>query len=100
MAEQEAGYVVVDTWRVKPGREADIIPVLAEIRQRFLAVPGIVSVDFGRIDGDPGRILVVFRYADAAAREAFVATEGLKATMTRLSEYWDFDGIAVRGPNI
>jgi quinol monooxygenase YgiN len=100
MAEQEAGYVVVDTWRVKPGREADIIAVLAEIRQRFLAVAGILSVDFGHIDGDPGRILVVFRYADAAAREAFVATEDLKATMTQLSAYWDFDGIAVRGTNI
>ena len=52
---------------VKPGKEAEIASVLAEIRQRFLTVPGIVSVDFAHIDGDPGRYLVVFRYRDAAA---------------------------------
>lgn len=97
MAEHEAGYVVVDTWRIRPGKEAEIVSVLTEIRQRFLAVPGIVSVDFAHFEDDPSRILVVFRYADAAARATFVATDDLKATMTRLSEYWEFDGIAVRG---
>ena len=100
MAEHEAGYVVVDTWHIRPGKEEEIIPVLDEIRQRFRAVPGIASVDFAHFDGDPSRILVVFRYVDAAARAAFVATEDLKATMTRLSEFWEFDGIAVRGVTI
>jgi quinol monooxygenase YgiN len=97
MAEHEAGYVVVDTWRIRPGKEAEIVPVLTEIRQRFLAVPGVVSIDFAHFEDDASRILVVFRYADAAARTAFVATDDLKATMKRLSDYWEFDGIAVRG---
>jgi quinol monooxygenase YgiN len=100
MTGQDAGYVVVDTWRVKPGKEAEIIPILAEARRRFLAVPGVLSVDYARVDGDPGRILVVFRYADKATREAFVATEDLKATMTRLSAFWDFDGTAIHGRDI
>lgn len=100
MTETEANYVVVDTWRVKAGKETEIVPVLNDIRQRFLTVPGIVSIDFAHIDGDAGRILVVFRYQDAAARAAFVGTEDLKATMTRLSDYWEFDGIAVRAVNI
>lgn len=97
MVEQEVGFVVVDTWRVKPGKEAEIAAVLTESRQRFVTVPGIVSVDFAHIDGDASRYLVVFRYADAAAREAFVSTEDLKATMTRLRELWDFDGTSHRG---
>lgn len=92
MGEREVGYVVVDTWRVKPGKEVEIAPVLDEARQRFLTAPGIVSIDFARIDNDPRRYLVVFRYTDAAAREAFVGTEDLKATMARLRELWDFDG--------
>jgi quinol monooxygenase YgiN len=100
MADQAAGYVVVDTWQIRPGKEAEILSVLDEIRQRFRAVPGIVSVDFAHFDGDASRILVVFRYADAAARAAFVATDDLKATMTRLSEFWEFDGIAIRGITI
>jgi quinol monooxygenase YgiN len=97
MTGRDAGYVVVDTWRVKAGKEAEIIPILAETRRRFLDVPGIRSVDYAHVDGDPGRILVVFRYADKATREAFVATDDLKATMTRLSDYWESDGLICRG---
>src|SRR5512135_2211614 len=100
MATQAAGFVVVDTWRIRPGKEAEIVPVLAEIRQRFLSVPGIVSIDFTHVEDDPGRILVVFRYVDSGARTAFVATDELKATMTRLSGFWEFDGVAVRGVSL
>jgi quinol monooxygenase YgiN len=100
MTEHAAGYVVVDTWRIKPGKESEIVSVLTEIRQRFLAVPGVVSIDFAHFEDDASRILVVFRYADAAARTAFVATDDLKATMTRLSEFWEFDGVAIRGDAI
>lgn len=96
MAEQDVGFVVVDTWRVKPGKEEEIASVLDEVRRRFLAMPGIVSIDFAHIDGDARRYLVVFRYADAAAREAFVSTDDLKATMARLGELWDFDGTSLR----
>lgn len=100
MIEDEAGYVVVDTWRVKRGKEAELASALAGIRQRFLIVPGIRSVDFAQIDGDTSRYLVIFRYRDAAAREAFVSTDDLKATMARLSQLWDFDGIALHGVNL
>src|SRR4051812_33937087 len=97
MDAREAGYVVVDTWRVKPGEEAEITAVLAEVRQRFLTVPGIISIDFAHIDSDPRHYLVVFRYVDAAAREAFAQTEDLTRTMARLGELWDFDGTSHRG---
>lgn len=100
MTGDDAGYVVVDTWRVKSGKEAELGTALAEMRQRFLTVPGVVSVDFAQVDGDASRYLVVFRYRDAAAREAFVNTEDLKATMARLRELWDFDGTALRGINL
>ncbi len=92
MVERNVGFVVVDTWQVKPGKEAEIATLLDGIRQQFLIVPGIVSIDFAYIDNDPRRYLVVFRYTDAAAREAFVTTENLKAAMARLRELWDFDG--------
>jgi quinol monooxygenase YgiN len=97
MAEGDAGYVVVDTWRVKPGKEDELAALLRALRRRFLTLPGILSVDFAQIDGDPSRYLVVFRYTDAAARERFVATDDLKATMAQLAHLWDFDGTSYRG---
>jgi len=88
----EVGFVVVDTWQVKPDKKAEIAVALDEIRQQFLTFPGIVSIDFAHIDNDPRRYLVVFRYTDAAAREAFVNTDDLKGAMARLRDLWDFAG--------
>jgi heme-degrading monooxygenase HmoA len=95
---EQAGYVVVDVWRVKPGKEDAIRSVLATAQRQFSEFPGIVSIDYALVDGDPSRYLVVFRYRDQQAREEFVATSELKETMNRLRDYWDLDGIFFRGP--
>ena len=90
-AESSSVYVVVDIWRVKPGKHDEARQVLTESGRTFRAFPGVLSVDYTLLDNDPDRYLVVFRYADAAARESFVATVELKSTMTRLRELWDLD---------
>ena len=98
MPSQETGYVVVDIWRVKPGKEDEIKGVLAQARQRFRFYPGIVSVDYAHIEGDETRYLVVFRYESRQAREAFVSTDDLKSTMVRLGQLWDLESPTYKGP--
>ncbi len=90
-------FVVVDIWRVKPGMQAELEQVLAESGAQFRSMPGVLSVDFTLLDGDPDRYLVVFRYADAAAREAFVATDELRSTMARLRDLWDLESPIYQG---
>ena len=98
MADCEAGYVVVDVWKVKPGKEAETRKVLSNAKREFSSYPGIVSIHYALVDGDPTRYLVVFRYRDHQTRAEFVSTELLKSTMTRLSELWDLDGVFFEGP--
>lgn len=64
---------------------------LTESAALFRTMPGVLSVDYTLLEIDPDRDLVIFRYADAASREAFVATDDLKDTMTRLHELWDLE---------
>lgn len=97
-SESSAGYLVVDVWRVKPGKEEAIKPVLARARREFSEHPEILSVDYCLVDGKPDRYLVVFRYTSETAREAFVASEQLIDTMSTLRDYWDLDDIYVKGP--
>jgi quinol monooxygenase YgiN len=84
-------FVVVDIWRVKPGKRDEVRALLTEAGQIFRSRPGVLSVDFTLLDNDPDRYLVVFRYADAGAREQFVATDELKSVMARLTELWDLE---------
>jgi quinol monooxygenase YgiN len=86
-----SAFVVVDLWRVKPGKRQETQKALAESAPLFRAQPGILSVDYTHLDGDPDRYLVVFRYASREARESFRATDELTATMARLSELWDLE---------
>ena len=92
-----SAFVVVDIWRVKPGKHDELREVLAESGRRFRLMPGVLSVDYTLLDGDPDRYLVVFRYIDAAAREAFVATDLLKDTMQRLQSLWDLESPVYKG---
>jgi quinol monooxygenase YgiN len=98
MTHQNQAYVVVDTWRVKPGKEQAIKRVLAQAYREFIAQPEILSVDYCLVDEDPGRYLVVFRYSSQDARERFVATDELTSTMETLRDYWDLDDVYVKGP--
>jgi heme-degrading monooxygenase HmoA len=84
-----SAFVVVDIWRVRPGKQADVERELREAGRHFRQQPGILSVDFTHLDGDPARYLVVFRYTNADAREAFVASQELRATLQLLSALWD-----------
>lgn len=92
-----SAYVVVDIWSVKPGKHAELRAVLTESGARFRSMPGVLSVDYTLLEGDPDRYLVVFRYADAAAREAFVATDELRSTMSRLRDLWDLESPIYKG---
>jgi quinol monooxygenase YgiN len=90
-------FVVVDIWRVKPGKHAELRAILTESGAQFRTMPGVLSVDYTLLEGDPDRYLVVFRYADAAARETFVATDKLKETMSRLNELWELESPIYKG---
>jgi heme-degrading monooxygenase HmoA len=94
---QEAGFVVVDLWRVKPGRQEELHTVLAEAGQHFRGIDGVLSVDYTRLVDDPDAYLVVFRYRDAQVRESFVSSDALKSTMTRLRELWDLESPIYQG---
>jgi heme-degrading monooxygenase HmoA len=100
MAEAEpttSAYVVVDFWHVRPGREAELERKLAESAVAFRQHPGVLSVDFTRVEGDPGRYLVVFRYDTAESRAAFVATSLVHDALNDLADLWDLDGQVWRG---
>jgi heme-degrading monooxygenase HmoA len=92
-----SAFVVVDIWRVKEGKQAEITGVLAESARMFRSRPGILSVDYTHLDGDPERYLVVFRYTSQHDREAFQQTEELRETMQRLSELWDLESPIWKG---
>ena len=98
MSEQSAGFVVVDTWNVKPGKEELIKSVLATAHQEFSAHPEILSVDYCLADGRQDTYLVIFRYTSEDARERFVASEELTSTMQTLREYWELGDVYVKGP--
>jgi len=97
---QSAGYVVVDVWRAKPGMTEQVERLLAEAAPRFRAAPGVVSVDYTRLEETSDTYLVIFRYVDRAAREAFVATDDLRDTMTALGHVWDLESPIYRGEAI
>jgi heme-degrading monooxygenase HmoA len=94
---EEAGFVVVDIWKVKDGKHSEVEQVLAEAGTMFRKIDGVLSVDYTRLVDDPDRYLVVFRYRDADTRRQFVATDGLMSTMSRLRELWDLESPIYQG---
>lgn len=96
----QAGYVVVDIWRAKPGLVAEVDALLASMLARFLAVEGVLSVDYTRLEETDDQYLVVFRYADLAARERFVASAELKSAMAELRQVWDLESPVYRGTTL
>ncbi|CAN5621551.1 hypothetical protein BH23CHL2_BH23CHL2_05960 [soil metagenome] len=93
----QAGYVVVDIWRAKPGKRDDVDRLLVAAAGRFRAVDGIISVDYARLDDQPDMYLVVFRYLSKEAREAFQQNEDLISTMADLRQVWDLESPIYRG---
>ncbi len=93
----EAGFVVVDIWRVKPGKQQALHGVLAEAGRQFRVVDGVVSVDYTQLIDDKNRYLVVFRYRDVEARTAFVATDVLRSTMESLDALWELESPIYKG---
>ena len=76
---------------------ADVDALLASMLDSFLAVDGVLSVDYTRLEETDDQYLVVFRYTDQAARERFVASAGLKDTMAALRQLWDLESPIYRG---
>lgn len=97
MVTEQAGFVVVDIWKAKPGKQQELREVLTEAGRLFREVDGVLSVDYTTMKDDPDRYLVVFRYRDEATREAFVSTDGLTSTMSRLRELWDLESPIYQG---
>lgn len=95
-----APHIVVDLWKVRPGQRETLEHLLRELVRQFRSQPEILSVDFTRLEDGPDRYLAVFRYESAEARKAFVATEELKASHSRLSDLWDLDSTVYRGDSI
>jgi heme-degrading monooxygenase HmoA len=95
--QEEAGFVVVDIWKVKPGKHSEVEKVLGEAGSMFRKIDGVLSVDYTLLVDDPDRYLVVFRYRDADTRKQFVATEALTSTMSRLRELWDLESPIYQG---
>ena len=93
----QAGYVVVDIWRAKPGMVAEVDALLASIAAGFRAADGVVSVDYTRLEDSDDQYLVIFRYADKAARERCVETDELKSAMSALRQIWDLESPIYRG---
>ncbi|CAN5299531.1 hypothetical protein BH23CHL1_BH23CHL1_19240 [soil metagenome] len=91
------GFVVVDIWKVKPGKQEELRKVLAEVGRHFRTVDGVLSVDYTQLVNDEDRYLVVFRYRDADARTAFVATDALRSTMERLAALWSLESPIYQG---
>ena len=94
---EQAGFVVVDIWKVKPGKRSELEATLAEAGRMFREVDGVLSVDYTTLKDDPDRYLVVFRYRDEATREQFVSTPGLTSTMAKLRELWDLQSPIYQG---
>jgi quinol monooxygenase YgiN len=92
-----SAFVVVDLWRAKAGKRDQLEATLADSARVFRAQPGVLSVDYTHLDGDPDRYLVVFRYASQAARDAFRATDALRGTMERLAPLWDLESDVMLG---
>ena len=93
----QAGYVVVDVWRAKPGKVSEVDALLGSVIDQFRATDGIVSVDYARLQDSNDMYLVIFRYEDQQARERFVATGELKDTMAALRQVWDLESPIYRG---
>jgi heme-degrading monooxygenase HmoA len=95
-----SAYVVVDFWRAREGREAELEQALIDSANVFRTRPGVLSVDFTRVEDDPGRYLVVFRYDSAATRAAFVSTDLVRVALKELNEFWELDSPVWRGEPI
>lgn len=93
----DAGFVVVDIWKAKSGKQEELHTVLADAGRRFRKMDGILSVDYTRLVDDEERYIVVFRYRDRAARDAFVETDALRSTMERLRSLWDLESPICQG---
>jgi heme-degrading monooxygenase HmoA len=93
----ESAFIVVDLWRVREGQRDNVRRVLRDAVPRFREQPGVLSVDFTHVDGDADRYLVVFRYASAEAREAFVASDLVRSSLATLEEFWELDSPVYRG---
>ena len=93
-------YVVVDIRRTRPGSRPELEHTLSELAARFRDLPGVLSVDFTRLEDDPNRFLSVFRYESVEARERFVATDELGESHRQLNSLWDLDSPVYRGRSI
>lgn len=99
MTDPQAAFVVVDFWRATTADTHLLDAELTQLARHFRTMPGVLSCDFTRVDGDAGRYMAIFRYADAAAREAFVSdpSAAVSESLVRLGQWWALDSPIYRG---
>lgn len=107
MTDPQDSYVVVDFWRaIAANTDSDthlLERELTLLATHFRRMPGVLSCDFARVaggtEGGGGRYMAVFRYASAAAREAFVTdpTAAVSDSLARLAAWWELDSPVYRG---
>lgn len=68
----EAGVVRITTFRAQPGNERELADAAAGNAASARQAPGCLSADVCRDPDEPGRILVISRWADTEQLRAFL----------------------------
>ena len=81
--------IVYEEWVARePGREEQLEDVLRRHLPALQTVPGVCSVDFAEVDGQPGRYLAIFRYDHEGIRPTFLASDAVKALRAEVDPLW------------
>lgn len=75
--------VVVARWRMAPEAVAEVLGLVAQLREQSLAEPGCQGYDAFQGVGVPGELLLLERYADHAAIEAHRASAHYQELVVR-----------------
>ena len=71
-------HVVIARWRARPGEEAAVAALLAEIVPLSRAEAGMVTYQVHRDPSDPRVFTIYERYRDAAAYDAHLQSEHMQ----------------------
>lgn len=83
-----AEIVVTVLFRAQPGREADAEAAFAEVMPPTHAEEGCVRFALHRVAGEPGRYLLVERWATREALDQHIATPHIAAFRARGADIW------------
>ena len=80
---------VYEFWTARePGLEEQLESVLQRHLPALQTVPGVRSVDFGEVAGQPGRYLAIFRYDHEGIRTTFLESEAVRRLRAEVDPLW------------